>query len=319
MHRGVRAGLVGGLAGGVVAAGLGVAQLTHPLSLFRSRDYTLSYGGYTRSYRLHLPPQYDGAARLPLVVMLHPRTDYARQFELYSGMSYQADQAGFTVVYPNGLGGPDDPAQSWNAGFCCGYPYEQNVDDVGFVSHLIDSLLADYALDPRRVYAAGWSNGGMLAHRLGAEQPERLAAIAAVNATVAGRTAGCPAYTWIAVPKALLPVLMMHGALDDIVPYAGGVNSIGDSDFVSVEDSVAFWTTANGCDPTPTVRDLGVRGVQERRYRAPETGCDVVLYTVPDGGHVYFGGLQELRRNLTGPNVSATRLIWQFFAAHARP
>jgi poly(3-hydroxybutyrate) depolymerase len=62
-----------------------------------------------------------------------------------------------------------------------------------------------------------------------------------------------------------------------------------------------------------------VRGVQERRYRAPETGCDVVLYTVPDGGHVYFGGLQELRRNLLGRNVSATRLIWQFFAAHARP
>ncbi|HLH21801.1 MAG TPA: PHB depolymerase family esterase [Chloroflexota bacterium] len=311
----VRAALAGGLAGASLAA-LGVARLTHPLSLLRSREHHLTFGGRERTYRLHLPPRYNGRARLPLVVMLHPRGDYARQFEIYSGMSHQADQAGFVVAYPNGLAGPDDPARSWNAGFCCGYPYAHNVDDVGFIGHLLDTLLAAYRIDPRRVYAAGWSNGGMLAHRLAAELPERLTAIAAVNATVGGRTPGQPEYTYIPAPKAPVPVLIMHGGRDHIVPYAGGVNVNGDSDFVAVRDTVALWTTRNDCDPMPVVCDLGVRGVEERTYRAGANGCDVVLYTVPDGGHVYFGGLQEIRRNLCGANVSATRLIWQFFAAH---
>jgi polyhydroxybutyrate depolymerase len=250
--------------------------------------------------------------------MLHPRGDFARQFELYSGMSHQADELGFVVAYPDGLAGPHDSARSWNAGFCCGYPYEQNADDVGFVGYLLDTLLAAYQIDPRRVYAAGWSNGGMLAHRLGAEIPERLAAIAAVNATIGGRTTGQPAYVYVPAPKAPLPVLIMHGRRDGIVPYDGGVNVNGDSDFVAVRDTVALWTTRNGCDPTPVVRDLGVRDVQELSYRAGESGCDVVLYTVPDGGHVYFGGLQEISRNLRGANVSATALIWQFFAGRAR-
>jgi polyhydroxybutyrate depolymerase len=316
MHLIARAALAGGLL--AVPLVLGIARLTHPRSLWRSRDYRLAFGGYEREYRLHLPPQYDSAARLPLVVMLHPRGDFARQFELYSGMSHQADQAGFAVVYPNGLAGGGDPARSWNAGFCCGYPYEHGVDDVGFVMHLIDTLLATHQLDSRRVYAAGWSNGGMLAHRLGAERPDRFAAIAAVNATVAGRRTGEPDYTWIAIPETPLPVLIMHGQRDLIVPYAGGVNVIGDSDFVAVSRAVTFWGTRNGCDPTPIVRPLGVRGAREATYRAPATGCDVVLYTVPDGEHVYFGGLQELRRNLLGRNLSATRLIWQFFAAHTR-
>jgi polyhydroxybutyrate depolymerase len=319
MHPIARAALVGGLLGVPLAVGLGIARLTHPLSLLRSHEHHLTYGGYDRTYRLHLPPQYDGATPLPLVVMLHPRGDYARQFEIYSGMSHQADEAGFVVVYPDGLAGPDDPARSWNAGFCCGYPYEQNVDDVGFVGHLLDTLLAGYALDPRRVYVAGWSNGGMLAHRLGAELPDRLAAIATVNATIGGRTTGRPEYVYVPTPKAPLPVLIMHGGLDGIVPYHGGVNAIGDSDFVAVRDTVALWTARNGCDPTPLVRDLGVRGAQELTYRAGASGCDVVLYTVPDGGHVYFGGLQEIPRNLRGANISATRLIWQFFAPRVRP
>src|SRR5690348_11693404 len=132
MHPVARAALLAGV-GSALALGLGVARLTHPRSLLRSRQHQLSFDGHERTYRLHLPPQYGGQTPLPLVVMLHPRSDFARQFEIYSGMSHQADLAGFAVVYPEGLAGDGDPARSWNAGFCCGYPYEHGVDDVGFI------------------------------------------------------------------------------------------------------------------------------------------------------------------------------------------
>jgi polyhydroxybutyrate depolymerase len=302
------------LACGVVA----LVVLENPLSIARTREQRLVVDGRERPYLLHLPPQYRPGARLPLVVMLHPRGDYARQFEVYSGMSAKADREGFVVVYPNGTGDAADPALSWNAGFCCGYPLEHNLDDVGFIQRLMDELLAGYALDPRKVFVAGWSNGGMLAYRLAAELAGRITAVAADAASIGGQTKTFIPYYTIPKPRSRLHVLMFHGRADPIVPYDGGLNEKGDSAFTSVAESLAFWAENNGCAEPPREEQLTVRGVQRTSYTDCRDDATVVLYTVPDGGHVYFGGFQELTTNLLGPNIYATDIIWDFFKDRVR-
>jgi polyhydroxybutyrate depolymerase len=300
--------LLGLLACAVVA----LVVLVSPVTIARTQEQRLVVGGRDRVYLLHLPPQYGGEARLPLVIMLHPRGDYARQFEVYSGMSAKADREGFVVAYPNGSGDQADPALSWNAGFCCGYPLEHNLDDVGFVEKLLDGLLAGYALDPRKVFVAGWSNGGMLAYRLAAELPGRITAIAVDAASIGGQTKPFIPYYTIPKPRTGLPVLTFHGRADPVVPYVGGLNEAGDSAFTSVEESVAFWVDTNGCRTPPAEEYLDIRGIVRSSYAQCREDAAVVSYMVPDGGHVYFGGLQELTRNLLSRNVYATDIIWDF-------
>jgi polyhydroxybutyrate depolymerase len=247
---------------GLLACGVAaLVVLVNPATIARTQEQRLVVGDRERVYLLHLPPQYGGEARLPLVIMLHPRGDYARQFEVYSGMSAKADRDGFVVVYPNGTGDEADPALSWNAGFCCGYPLVHHLDDVGFIQKLLDELLAGYALDPRKVFVAGWSNGGMLAYRLAAELPGRITAIAADAASTGGQTKEFIPYYTIPKPRTRLPVLMFHGRADPVVGYDGGLNEQGDSAFTSVAESLAFWADNNGCTEPPLDEQLAVRGV----------------------------------------------------------
>jgi polyhydroxybutyrate depolymerase len=306
--------LLGIALGGVLA----LVVLLNPVTIARTFEQHLVADGRQRSYLVHLPPQYDSQTRLPLVIMLHPRSDYARQFEVYSGMSAKADREGFVVVYPNGTGDEADPALSWNAGFCCGYPLLHDLDDVGFIQKLLDQLLTQYAINPRKVFVAGWSNGGMLAYRLAAELPDRLAAIATDAASIGGQTKEFIPYYTVPQPKDRLPVLVLHGRIDPVVPYAGGLNTMGDATFTSVRDSIAFWAEHNRCSEPPAEEYLDIRGIVRTTYAHCADDTNVVLYTVPDGGHVYFGGLQELLTNLRSRNIYATDIIWDFFKDRER-
>src|SRR4051794_31635504 len=130
-------------------------------------DGTLEVGGRTRTYHVHYPTKVpDGPASL--VIGLHGGLGSGRQFEENTGFDAVADSNGFIVVYPDGIGGVmgDQDLRTWNAGNCCGPARQQNVDDVGFISALIDHLSSTMAIDEDRVYAVGHSNGGIMAYRL---------------------------------------------------------------------------------------------------------------------------------------------------------
>ncbi len=174
----------------------------------------MTYNGLQRTYYLHLPPQHSPTVRLPLVLALHGggRAD-GDELAKRTGYNQLADQEGFIAVYPNGI-----DAQ-WNDGR--GKTARKsdriiNIDDVGFLSTLIDHLIRDYNADPRRVYMTGLSNGGMMTLRMGCEAGSKLAAIAPVIANMPVKIANS------CRPGFPLPLLLMNGTRDPMVPWQGG-------------------------------------------------------------------------------------------------
>lgn len=169
---------------------------------------TLMYQGIERSYVVRLPgPGLAADRRLPLVLVLHGGAGDAATIEAATGFTDKARLEKFIVVYPEGSGRFGHKLLTWNAGHCCGHAMENKVDDTGFIRALIDRLTAEYPVDPRRIYATGISNGGMMTHRLGIELPDRIAAIAPVAAAVFGDERK---------PANPVSALMINGRLDTV-------------------------------------------------------------------------------------------------------
>jgi polyhydroxybutyrate depolymerase len=246
----------------------------------RNLEGTLNIQGLNRTYRLHLPPVAGQAQSLPLVIALHAQGDNSSDLARASQLDAVSDKAGFLAAYPDGTGA----APGWNAGGCCGYALDHNVDDVAFVRQLIEALQGTYRADPARVFVIGYAEGGMLAQRVVVDLPGRLAGIAVVAARL---PAGLP------VPARPLPVVILLGTSDAQLPSEAAAASL------------SFWTKSDGCAPEPQRQESGALSVET--YRACGTGLIVMRYVVNGGGH-------EWPR--TTP--AAAELIWSFFAAVPR-
>ncbi len=258
-----------------------------------------------RQYRLHLPQSYDSRQPTPLVLAFHGRLGTGKHMEKLTGLSNLADQRGFMVAYPNGVG------RSWNAGHGTGPAEAQGVDDVKFTAMLIDSLGQTLNLDRRRVYATGFSNGAVFTHRLACELSEKIAAIAAVAGTMA------PVIGRSCHPHRPVAVLQIHGSADPFVPWEGG-RTQGGGFVESVAATVAGWVARDGCASQPEVSDI-VRGVICESYRPPAQAAMVILCRVEGGGHTWPGGYQYLPQKLIGVtnrSWDASQAIWDFFLEH---
>jgi polyhydroxybutyrate depolymerase len=244
---------------------------------------------------------------LPVSVVLafHGRFGTGKAFEKLSKLDDVADRNGFIVVYPDGVGG------SWNAGHGDGAAEHHQVNDVAFVSALIDELGHTFAIDPARVHAVGISNGGMFAQRLGCELSDKIASIA----TVAG-----PIPTNIAQnchPRRPISVLVVHGTADPIVLWEGKIPK-GKGKIESVPATIRHWVKHNECTTTPTITDLG-GGVTREVCSPCQGGTEVILYRIDHGGHTWPGGRQYLPRLLIGETnqtFRASEAVWEFFVAH---
>jgi len=276
---------------------------------------TLMHDGLRRSYTVHVPDGISGKGRVPLVLVLHGGGGNAANAERMTGFSAKADREGFIVAYPEGSGRFKGRILTWNAGHCCGYAMTHRLDDTGFIRALIDTLIRDYPIDPKRVYVTGMSNGGMMTHRLGRELPDRIAAIAPVVATLFGDEDK---------PREPVSAIMINGQLDTSVPNAGGAPG---GRFASAWDGrparpaldqLAFWAKANGCsndaaDDTPRY-DRGDYVLWQARCPA---GLATELYLVKNTGHAWPGGQRgTARADDPGTTVRATDIIWAFFKAH---
>ncbi|TAE47393.1 MAG: hypothetical protein EAZ89_18020, partial [Bacteroidetes bacterium] len=270
-------------------------------SLFaQTQTATLMHNGLLREYRLYVPPSYNPQSPAPLVFSLHGYTSNGLEQELYSAFNPLADTFGFIVVYPNGI------SETWNAGFIAG-----GVDDVGFISALIDHIGSQYYLDAQRIYATGMSNGGFMSYYLACQLEDRIAAIA----SVAGNMSLNVQNTCQSVRK--VPVLEMHGTADGVVPY--------NESFLlpSVPFTVNFWVNRNGCDPTPdslNLPDLVNEGSTVTRFywNGPPGTSEVYLYRINGGGHSWPGAFPVPGVN-TNQDIRGSRLIWDFFSAHLHP
>ena len=236
-----------------------------------------------------------------------------------TGFDAEADEHGFIAVYPDGTG-RDQPVLhamgkpgllTWNAGSCCGYAQYKNIDDVGFIRAVVAEVEKQHAVDPKRVYATGISNGGMLSYRLACEASDLFAAIGPVAGIV--EIPDCK-------PAHPVAVIDFQGTDDEYVPLKGGIGKkeVGrKEDRRPVQYSIDLWVKADGCSVT-------VKSEQPDIHLSNYGGCQgnaaVDYYLVQGGGHAWPGGQQMASfLDKPNPNIPATSLIWSFFKDHLRP
>ena len=217
---------------------------------------TISVDGLDRKYRVYVPSSYRETEPMPVVLALHMLTGSGRTMQWITHLNQVAEQQGFIVVYPEGY------KASWAEGSNLYAADQAQIDDVKFISVLIDTIEDQYIIDPGRIFAVGFSSGGIMVQRLGCEMPDRLAAIAVVGATMPRNIlAQCR-------PQEPLPVLLIHGSDDRGVPWNG------DADYTSVTDTIVFWITQNECNSTPeTVQEADLAGDGTRVERAIYADC----------------------------------------------
>lgn len=287
--------------GGEIGSKSGQSQMPATPSASAGSDVagTIAFGGFERTYLLHLPPASTRLNPTPLVVALHGWPMTAEQMKAITHLATAGDVHGFAVVFPQGYlrswsvpGGANTPAR--NAG----------IDDVAFVRALIDSIEVRYGLDARRVVATGISNGGYLTQALGCALSDRLIGIVPVAAPLLTRPASqCN-------PATPLSVLEMVGTDDQEAATFG--------------DTLSFWARADECSEPAVAGSLpdvahDQTSVTTISFTRCSGGTEVTGYLVHGGGHAWPGG-EPLGSTedfgITTMQFKASDLIWAFLNHH---
>jgi polyhydroxybutyrate depolymerase len=270
-----------------------------------------------RTYTLYVPSSYVENKSYPLIIILHGGggTGEGMIKLTNNGFNTLAEKEGFIIAYPDGI------ENHWNdgRGLTQYRAHRENIDDVGFISDLIDHLDKALNIDGTRVYATGISNGGMMAQRLACEMTDKIAAIGVISSAMSENLSlACS-------PTRPISVLIIAGTDDPLIPYEGGEIGFGDQErgtVLSILQTVGFWVSNNDCSSTPVMRwekDTDPRdGTKVRReiYSECEDGTEVIVYVVEGGGHTWSGGMQYLPIRIIGrtsKDIDANMILWDFF------
>lgn len=258
---------------------------------------SIKSGGIYRNYRVYIPAAYTGIIARPMVFDLHGYTSSASAEQAYSNFKPIADTANFIVVYPNGTFLNGQPY--WNAGFGAG------VNDIEFISNLIDTLSNQYNIDISSIYSCGMSNGGYMSHTLACALNNRIAAIASVTGTMAtSQRATC-------VPNRAVPVMQISGTNDPTVTYTGMSGSL------AIDTVVKYWVTNNNCNTTPVFNNVpnissaDACTAEHYVYNGGTYGSCVELYKIIGGAHTWPGSPFTIA--VTNQDFNASEKIWLFF------
>jgi polyhydroxybutyrate depolymerase len=278
---------------------------------------TLVWGGHERAYLLFAPPQAGAAAKLPLVIALHGAGQDASAFAEETQFAAAAAARNMLVVFPDGSG--SEPGRlSWNAHFCCGVGLAEQIDDIGFIGALIERIAAQRAIDRRRIYATGMSNGGMLTYQLAAARPQWFAAIAPVSAAIGGTSRTGERFV-IAPPGRPMPVMIIHGRKDPYVLYNGGSSPLlryPERSNMAVADALSFWRQDDGCATEPVLSEPAPGRLRRTLYGPCRNGSEVVLWEIENGEHNWPAAVRFPAPG--GGTRSAAEEIIAFFAGHSR-
>ncbi len=277
------------------------------------------FEGLERGYIIYIPKSFDVKKKMPLLFVLHGGGGTPEgMIELTKGGLHElADKEGFFVVYPAAYG------RHWNDGRKdmekWSVAHKENIDDVGFISYLIDHIAVNFNVDLRKVFITGISNGAMMSFRLACELSQKITTVAPVAGLMPEDI------TYSCTPQKPLSLLIIVGTNDPLVPYNGGYVEAGGvkrGKVLSAQDTTRFWAKINGCELYPQIvweqdKDPSDGTVAKKEmYNQCKDGVKVILYTIEGGGHTWPGGLQYLPERIIGRtsrDLDANQLIWDFF------
>lgn len=260
----------------VVMRDTATEKVTCPAQALAAGDYnkTISVKGVSRSYILHVPSAYKGDSAATLVVDFHPIGGSASGE--FSSSPYKAvtDPEGVITVYPNGLASPN-MGQAWNVGPCC-----TTADDTSFARAVVAEVKTLACINPKRVYAVGFSMGGGMTHYSACHLADVFAAFSPASFDLATENIGACA------PSRPVPIIMFRGTSDLVVPYAGGYSSFVSGmpiTFLGAKATFAKWAELDKCTGSPSAEDANGCST----YSTCSAGVKVTLCSINGGGHDY--------------------------------
>ncbi len=256
--------------------------------------------GMMRYYLLHIPLGYQDTVAGPLVLNFHGHGSNALQQQYRTGFSALADKQHIIVAYPQGVIGPDHHT-GWNIG----PRWDPQVNDVLFTSDLLNHLQATLCINPDRIYATGFSNGGGMTNLLACKLAGRFAAFASDSGSYPAMSGGCH-------PLRPVPLLEIHGTGDHIVPYGGSLLK----GYPPIALWLHSWAVRDGCTTMPTVF-LNKDGLVGEKWTCRDN-TTLVHYRVTGMPHMW--PLHFVLRSKGSVVVfDATTTIWNFFQQYALP
>jgi polyhydroxybutyrate depolymerase len=285
------------------------------------RRASIRVGDRERTYAFYAPPSLPDNA--PLLFALHGSGGDGEQIREMTGYRFDqlAEREGFVVVYPDGFGHNWDDCRK-----VASYPARAlHIDDVGFIRALIERFRESHHVDPARVFAMGYSNGGQMSYRLALEMPDRVLSVAAVSAGLP-----TPENEDCSPSGKPVSVLIMNGTVDPINPYAGGrVTFFGSGDrgtVLSSVESARYFAGLAGVTGAPSVERVGAGDaslwLERSTWGSPAaaSGVEVVLDTIHGGGHTVPQAVVRYPR-IVGPTyagLDGPAEMWSFFARQRR-
>lgn len=292
--------------------------MTIPL-LIRAQDLdkTITVDNRVRQYMIHLPPAFSASSKLPVIFAFHGGGGEYKKTIRYYNLNGLADRFGYIIVYPNAVN------KAWSMkGVASRIRHTENqVDDVGFISALLDQLIVSYGVDSNRVFCTGISRGGIFSLFLAWQLSDRIKAIAPVCASIPVAIASNYQFSH---PT---PVLLINGTGDPLISYYGGPGKLNtrnagslEADMLPTEKLVNKILGLNNCSSAPIVSNLPDLdpgdGCTATELVYPCQGGLVQFIKVINGGHCWPGGIQYLPKLIIGKvcrDFKAEEKIFAFF------
>lgn len=257
---------------------------------------SLIHDNIERTYRLYLPDGYTATGQYSLVIGIHGLGDNAINFgNALSEFKSIADTAHIILAYPQGLKNPII-GNGWNAGAgALGIYPSADIDDVGFINALTDSLQNKYPIIKEQTYLFGFSNGGFMTQRMACEANEKFTAFASIAGTIGNKINDCN-------PDRKVPILHLHGTSDINVGYSNNLFGI------SVDSLMKLWVKNNSCNPEPVTTklpDLKQDGLTVDHLVYNNCNKAVELFRVNNAAHILL--------NANNNDISYCAEIWKFF------
>ncbi len=284
-------------------------------------DLIIRVDGAIRRYDVFLPSSHSVSSDLPVIIDLHGFTSDSDEQRSLSNFTDLAEENGIIMVWPEALVSgsscvlPGVDGKYWNA------DWGAETDDVLFIDQLIDQLNADYAIDPKRIYVTGISNGGFMTYSIACALSDRIAAVTSVAGAMTQNVLNTECN-----PSRQIPVMHVHGTNDPVVFLNGDESCLGG--IAAINDVVSFWRNNAGCSETFSevlYEDIDTTdGSTAKMITYDGCGSKVQFLVVEGGGHNWPGSQYQIDQGFSilqpiNKDINTTALIWEFFKKHQLP